>query len=383
MHNTIVASRFVEAREELGLTQTELAKLSDISRYTISKIENEILQEISSSTLFSLATALKKPTDFFFREEINFKKTTQPSFRSFKSQSKTENTEAMIKLKRTIEFVDLLYHHINERHLDIPLYEEDTTGEDSLTKNDIEGIAYETREAMGISNNGAIIDLITWLENHGIICCSAPLPDKTSSVNVSVKFGNSNYENAIIVYNIKLNYYRQRFSLAHELGHIILHHYWTEQDFIDNQDSAERQADMFASAFLMPADSFRHSVYKKDLAGALQLKDQWKTSVASICRRMKDVNLISESRYRDLNIEISRKGWKRSEPKDKTTPTESPYYLKEAFNFLFSNNVISPEYVKEYMALPITEIIDYIENEQWFILDTEKAKFSIKSQFQK
>lgn len=363
----IVPERFTEAREELGLTQVELAEDSGISRFTISKIEKGLLNNPSPETLFSLATSLKKSIDFFCRNLAGIHPTTQISFRSFKSQSNRDNKKARVKILRAAEILKYLFDYIEERYVDIKPLEIDTT-RDLLTNEDIEGIAYSVRDNWNLTM-GPILDLTTILENHGIICFPGNLPSKTASINVSILLGEEGKESSIVMYNTELNYYRQRFSLAHELGHIILHHYWTKQDFQANDNLAEKQADAFASAFLMPAESFKSSIYGKKIStiSALQLKDKWRTSVSSICRRMRDIGYISESEYKNLNIDISRKGWRKCEPKDKTTEPEHPYYVDKAFNFLFSNTVISPKDIVDYMALPAQEIVNYIGNEEWLL----------------
>lgn len=54
-------------REKANLTQEELARISGVSRGTISSIEREIDMDIKSSTLIALSKALgKQVSDIFF-----------------------------------------------------------------------------------------------------------------------------------------------------------------------------------------------------------------------------------------------------------------------------------------------------------------------------
>lgn len=60
-------NRLREMREEIGLTQQELADKSGVSRVTISFIENRKYDCVKTDTLVKLADALGKPvTSVFF-----------------------------------------------------------------------------------------------------------------------------------------------------------------------------------------------------------------------------------------------------------------------------------------------------------------------------
>lgn len=60
-------------REEMNMTQEELANKSNVSRTTISQIENNLLNNIESKTMFKLATALNCDIgDIFFKENVVF-----------------------------------------------------------------------------------------------------------------------------------------------------------------------------------------------------------------------------------------------------------------------------------------------------------------------
>ncbi len=118
---------------------------------------------------------------------------------------------------------------------------------------------------------------------------------------------------------------RVRFSLAHELGHAVLHQAPTEPS------EAEGQADAFAAALLMPAADFRREcpthLRLPDLA---QLKRRWRVSMAAIVRRARDVGRISGTQYQSLMVQMSRNGWRKYEPVELSpeAPTLLPRLLK-------------------------------------------------------
>lgn len=102
---------------------------------------------------------------------------------------------------------------------------------------------------------------------------------------------------------------RARFSLAHELGHVIMHH---EPAATSVQ---EKQADAFASEFLMPTRSIRDQLRQGVNVNRLAtLKPRWGTSMAALARRALDVNALSEWQYRNLMVEMSMLGYRTQEP---------------------------------------------------------------------
>jgi Zn-dependent peptidase ImmA (M78 family) len=102
---------------------------------------------------------------------------------------------------------------------------------------------------------------------------------------------------------------RSRWSLAHEVGHIIMH------PEPGSSSLQERQADEFASEFLMPASDVRAALRGEvDLNKLLSLKQQWGVSMAALARRALSLSVISEWQYRNLMIEMSALGYRMQEP---------------------------------------------------------------------
>jgi Zn-dependent peptidase ImmA (M78 family) len=113
---------------------------------------------------------------------------------------------------------------------------------------------------------------------------------------------------------------RIRWSLAHELGHIVMH---TEPGSSSVQ---ERQADEFASEFLMPASNIRAGLRGEvDLNRLLSLKQQWGVSMAALARRALSLNVVTDWQYRNLMIEMSALGYRTQEPG--TIASERPQRL--------------------------------------------------------
>ena len=98
---------------------------------------------------------------------------------------------------------------------------------------------------------------------------------------------------------------RQRFTAAHELGHLVMHR------VVD--DTAESEANEFASAFLMPdrdiAASLAPPVRLQKIA---LLKPLWGVSMAALLRKSRDIGYMSDSQYRRACIQMRKYG--KTEP---------------------------------------------------------------------
>ncbi|NYE95880.1 Zn-dependent peptidase ImmA (M78 family) [Psychromicrobium silvestre] len=101
---------------------------------------------------------------------------------------------------------------------------------------------------------------------------------------------------------------RQRFTLAHELGHAIMHQLPSEYQ--------EQEADRFASEFLMPLQDIRSELKEISIPSLARLKSRWQVSMAALLRRARDIGTITEARYKALIIEMSRAGYRKREPVD-------------------------------------------------------------------
>ncbi|MBO9534452.1 MAG: ImmA/IrrE family metallo-endopeptidase, partial [Solirubrobacteraceae bacterium] len=104
---------------------------------------------------------------------------------------------------------------------------------------------------------------------------------------------------------------RIRLSLAHELGHAVMHRFRPLQD----ERRAEPEAYAFATALLLPRAEFDHLVPPDlTLGHARDLKRAFGVSVQAIVREAASRHLISQTRYRSLYKQVSARGWRYDEP---------------------------------------------------------------------
>lgn len=165
---------------------------------------------------------------------------------------------------------------------------------------DAEKAASDFRNHIEISNRQPISDLINILENLGIIIIQVKDLDNRFNDFDGLSEIVNNVPIIAILDGIK-DGARQRFTIAHELGHLILD--------INNSDE-EKLCNRFASALLMPKEAVisefgctRRNINFFELKA---FKNEFKVSYAAIVYRLKDLNIISEYLYKNLIIFLSK-----------------------------------------------------------------------------
>jgi Zn-dependent peptidase ImmA (M78 family) len=139
-----------------------------------------------------------------------------------------------------------------------------------------------------------------------------------------------------------------RYDAAHELGHLVLHRHGSPQG-----NEAEKQANKFASAFLMPQGSVRPVAPRFPTFDILvRLKRRWGVSVAALAYRLHDLNLVSDWHFRALYMQIAKYG-KDREPNP--IPRESSVVLKALLASLYDDGYNRARIAGE-LALPTQEL---------------------------
>lgn len=111
---------------------------------------------------------------------------------------------------------------------------------------------------------------------------------------------------------------RQRFTVAHELGHLSLHAASPAPASADEGSLVERQAHRFAGAFLAPAEPLLADL--DELGGRVtlttlkHLKQRWGVSIKMLVVRLRQLGMIDDHHARSLYKQISARGWNKNEP---------------------------------------------------------------------
>ena len=128
---------------------------------------------------------------------------------------------------------------------------------------------------------------------------------------------------------------RERFGVAHELGHFALH-----IGILTGDRLTEMQANRFASALLMPrstfADECKLAVRGTRLSwpGLAELKLRWGVSKAAIIFRGRQLMVLSDDQARAGYIGLNRHGEALKESEDHLVPNEVPEVIVESMHVM-------------------------------------------------
>jgi len=333
-------SKLKEARLAQRLTQTDLAALVGKTRQAISAYEQgEINPE--PDVMDRIASKLHQPLGYFSGDPAQeFGESSLRFFRAFGPKTKRRNLACEVFggwLARTAKYLD---EFVNYPRLNIPSAEEPTSADGRYTQEEIESAAALCRKAWNLGL-GPISNVVSLLENNGVIVCRYVIQDEQVEA-----FSFWNGPKALIfLASDKDSACRARFDAAHELGHLVLHRGIGAEE-IEGDDvlkAIEREADLFAGAFLLPKASFLAEVFSTRLDAFFPLKLRWKVSAAAMIRRCHHLGAIDDDQYLNLQKTISFRKIRKREPHDGTIPMEEPKLLNRAATLLLSSGHKSPD----------------------------------------
>lgn len=114
---------------------------------------------------------------------------------------------------------------------------------------------------------------------------------------------------------------RLRFTLMHEIGHLVLHQRSTLQAV---SDEIEVEANLFAAAFLLPRKEIKPYLRSLSLQKLASLKRHWRVAMSALLMRAKQLETISPAEERALWAEMGRNGWRKREPEQLDVFGEDP-----------------------------------------------------------
>lgn len=314
-----------------GMTQQDLGDLILVTRQFIHQMESG-LKLPADDVLDAIAEVLKVKKHFFFTNIGNDVKHEQCHFRKRKT-TPVGLANRVLALGTIFELlVDIL-----DECLELPSPNFPELKGNTLTSEEIERIAEDTRSHWGLGLMNPINSMVRVLENAGVVITSFDgVSDKVDALSI-------NRKRPIVVRNkSKGSPCRIRFDLAHECGHLVLH-----QGVETGYAQTEAEADAFASAFLFPRAAFLKEfngcigVTKIRWDQIYELKKRWKMSARAIIYRANTLGLLSAQQYRTANVHLNKTGQTREELYDSAVPYEHPEILGAALDIIYSDMGIS------------------------------------------
>ena len=335
--------RLRTARKLKGLEIGDLAKELDVKRQTISMYETGKISAPEFSKVQKMSQILGFPIDFFLSDDLDSVKFSKSVyFRSLLTTGKKYRSEQELKISIVSTIYAYLSEYINFQKPNLPEID---------IEDDIEDIALALRKCWNLGV-GPINNLIFQSEQNGIIVTS--FDTSTNDIDAfSQKVTFSNEDHYIIALSQNKNTAaRLHFDVAHELGHILLHDWNDDIDSLSPEEFREREqeANDFASAFLLPKESFYNDIaaFADKLDYYIELKRKWKVSVAAMIRRSKNLNLITYDKYQSLMRAMQKRGIRKFEPYDDVLITAKPSIFQTAIDMLINGEVLTAnDIVKE------------------------------------
>jgi Zn-dependent peptidase ImmA (M78 family)/DNA-binding XRE family transcriptional regulator len=311
-----------------------------ISKQAIGKYEKGQIKP-SSEVLIALTKALNVKVDYFFRSS-NLEITSLAFRKKSKLSRKEEERikyQAVDFLQKYVELEDILgLPHTVEN----PIANRVVEGQE-----DIERAATEIRQRWNLGD-APIQQLTELLEDKGF---------KLLEVEGTSDFaGLSGYAKGMEIPVIAVckegDRVRKRFTLAHELAHLLL-------DFSRcEHERHEKLCHAFAGALLLP-----EKVIRGELGGRRQNITEWELkklkgiygiSMQAIMARAFTLGLISEQRYKIFCVNVRQLGWHKVEPGD-YSGVEKVNRFKQLVIHAAAEELISYSKGAELLNLPLAD----------------------------
>jgi Zn-dependent peptidase ImmA (M78 family)/transcriptional regulator with XRE-family HTH domain len=303
--------RVKQAREQALMTQIDLARAASVSQPMIAHIEQGLKQP-SVELAEKIAAATQIRPEFLFRPSGPTLPLGSMLFRARADVSARKFAQAHAVATSVFEMFCYL-----AGHFELPPVKLRPIAESP------EDAAELTRKMLGVSESVPIPHLMRAFEKVGGVLLS--LPELQGREAFAVWASNR----PVIAIGPSNRGDRLRFSMAHEIGHLILH------DAPTARSQAEREAHRFAAELLTPRKSIVN-----DMRGLVSmeklgmLKRKWGISMAALLYRAKELHLISKRNYDRLIIQLSQ--FKTHEPVEFDVPLEQPRGLRQMAEVLYS-----------------------------------------------
>jgi Zn-dependent peptidase ImmA (M78 family)/transcriptional regulator with XRE-family HTH domain len=324
------------ARDAREITQAELATKTGMTQAFISKLEHGLITQPGEEAVRQISKTLEFPAAFFFQRERAI------GFPQFHYRKRTKlgakplaRIGAIINIRRQ-HVTKLLRSYEPEIQRPIPQVDLDESG---LTP---EIVALRMR-AYWMLPPGPIWNVVQLIEDAGGIVVVARFG---TNLLDGLSFRSEGMP-PLFFMNRDVPGDRFRFSLAHELGHMIMH------SLPDDDEKMEKEAHRFAAEFLMPASEIKPYLVPTKLSGMGRVKAFWKVSIKALIRRAFDLSLVTPSQYKFLSIQYN-KAFKGTEPIE--IEVEKPSRLQTMVSYHRNTLKYSPEDLAQLLSLRIEDL---------------------------
>ena len=339
------SERLKLARKRSGLSLRALSSAMDgvVSAQAIGKYERAEMMP-SSTVAIALAEALKVPLSYLL----------SPSRVSLESVEFRKLASTKAKDRATVEgeVLDHMDRYLQvEKILGLDIMEQD--GPDGApyritAVEEAEWAATSVRIAWNLGG-GPIPDMTELMEERGIKVFKLTLPGSVDGLSCWVRRVGGD-DVPVVVCSTGKSFERQRFTIAHELGHLVLE--------IPSTVPEERACQRFAGAFLAPGEELIREVGRRrfnfGFGELIEIKHMFGISAAALVMRMRDLGIITDATVRDIFGGIGS-SWRTEEPRP-LERKEIPTRFRRLCLRALAENEISESKASELLRLRVSEI---------------------------
>jgi Zn-dependent peptidase ImmA (M78 family)/DNA-binding XRE family transcriptional regulator len=324
---SIVNFRLLRLGRDLrGLSQAVLAATSGVSQPHLSRIEAG-MRAATPGELDALAAAMALPAAFFTEPDVP---AAAPLFRKRAIRSARANRRIQARINTAV----LCARRVLDAGIDVAApYSFPEAGD--ISRASPAEASRAIRRAWQLPS-GRIDDVTAVVEAAGGVVLHVDFGTDDASAALVSALGEPRLW--FLVNTRETAGDRVRITLAHELGHAVMHRFLPVHD----EGELEREAYEFAATLTLPPEEFNRRVGPDlTLLRARDLKRSYWISIQAIVKAAHDRDLIAASRYTSLYKQISARGWRRVEPDP--VPVETPTIWPAALSVHRSRHGYSDE----------------------------------------
>lgn len=331
--------RLTLARQLVGLRKNALAAKIDKSATAVAAYENNTKRPAPATVAQLCLTLGVDPSFFLPGPHQPTANNTIPHFRSLRSTTQLARDQAFAYGMIAGDVGAALERHVEFPESNVPRLSVDVDDETSRIP---EEAARVLRKHWDVKV-GPVGHLVRLAENNGIVVVFSPA--QTAAVD-AYSFDDG-YRPTIVLNPAKEDYYRQRFDVAHEIGHLVMH-----VDAEPGSKVVETQAHRFAAELLLPESELRDVLPSKaDWRALAVLKETYGVSLQALLYRSRSLGVMSDVTYRNAIAYLSSKGWRRREPGEMPA-VEQPSLYPRAVEILSSVGIDELALSKEARVTP-------------------------------
>jgi Zn-dependent peptidase ImmA (M78 family)/transcriptional regulator with XRE-family HTH domain len=304
----------VLARELRGVTQVELAEAVSLTQATISRYESGQI-EVPNGHLRAIAKFLERPESFFRWQERLYgasclyhrrnRRLSVAELRMIHAKVNLLRIQASRLLRQARVRSNYTFHRLDPSKYGGP-----------------EGCARRLRQLWQLPH-GPVRNVVRTIESAGGMVFRCPF-GMTRVDGISQWPLDDPGMPPVFFVHEGIPGDRQRLTLCHEVGHIVMHHTLTGED-------PEEEANRFAAEFLMPASEIGPELHDMTLPKAAAMKPYWKVAMQAIIMRAYHLGKIGQKQYQGLFRQLGARGYRKCEPVP--IPPEEPDMFRDLLDF--------------------------------------------------